>query len=305
MRFMSFSMLFKPMAVALLLFSCSFGASVGSGEGVQKHKAYKANDISRSQGSAQPNQPNIGLPSTEIRTTSEIRNSEEDAKECSSPECTKEDLEAQRRMADSAKHTVWVGIFNVVFALVSVILLACAYKQTRIASKAATDTLTIAQNRDRPYVFVKVTEFNNPLIQGIDHRLTDIAEPMICIQLDNFGQSPAVIKSIHISVWAYDHIPVTPPVLTNAHKSSYDREVVPVFSAGLPLHCGQAGNITPEDRKAVIAKTKKVFAYGAVAYEDATGKGYVTAFGQESVSIPHIELPSGLQAGGNAYNYRT
>lgn len=202
------------------------------------------------------------------------------AKECDDAcERDKADLQAQKDMANAAWAMLWIALASVILTAIGVGLLAATLSETRNAGRSAAAILghtkrqadaaeqSFSFNRDstqrleRPYLFVEI---------GNQNRLANPGPgmPFLEYQITNFGNTPAIFKSIFIELRPISEI----GYLENGRprrgleRKRWYEVLGPGKSTGtrsiIVLGSGNKERIGPENPLAL---------HGSIEYEDPTG----------------------------------
>lgn len=126
----------------------------------------------------------------------------------------KEDLKAQRRMADGTDELVYWSRQQLYLSIFGVLLLIPTLFYTGRAAFAASKAANVAEaaltGLEKPYVIVNAVKFDEPLTRETFNYDTEQRHPWVHYTIKNYGRSPAIINEFCGQVWIGADLPSAP-----------------------------------------------------------------------------------------------
>jgi hypothetical protein len=192
----------------------------------------------------------------------------------------KDNLDAQRQMAEAARNTVIVASFEAAITFIGVLLVAWTLYHTKRAADAAQRTLNELES---PFIYpVKVIiewgqeiqyfdRYPNPTSGGAPGR------PKATFRLQNFGRAPAILRSVGVGFERLSTMVESPRAnhLSDAvTESVLQRDAI----TERPFSKVLQNELTREDYANLKEGHSYLYIYGEVAFSDVGGIEYLQTF---------------------------
>ena len=214
------------------------------------------------------------------------------------------DLRAQQDMAEWAFAMFLVALAGLGATVAGLIYIVRAYRLNADATEAATKTLELQRNLERPYLFVAPPDPNEVRqISGDGFKEPDIRSFTESMSgaggIENHGRAPAIVTCVRMRGAAARDIDEA-YLRTRSQMIPRRMEwIIAPDGKSNPLGFDETFGISLDDREALRSSSAVRFIFGEVEYRDVSGARWVRRF---AWCYRGQYVPMGPE-GGDKYNY--